>query len=176
MINKQSSTLTDLVKGHKDGNEECTLEIIKKFEPLMYKYARKIEFEDTFSDLTESLLIALNKIPLFSNEGQAVQYISTSIKNGFYKALKQNSKYSGHLIFDIVCFDIGQFPNQMDINHIALMDAIKNLNEMEREIIMSIYFYGSSNNDMAKQYNVSRQTIHSVKRKAFNKLKADMIA
>lgn len=77
-----------------NGNEDALLEVIKRFTPLLKKYARKLNYEDAYYDL-QLKLIEVVRSPLFSSlslsNGQSIAYIQQSIIHEYIRLGKKRS-------------------------------------------------------------------------------------
>ena len=139
---------------------------------MLKKYASKVDNEDTYSDLVEKILLTLDKMPLFENNGKIVNYISTTIRNEYILLSKRMSKCSELLIVDD--------PNSKDIigssnfdlcSNIALIESLNSLEDIEKDTIIKLFFLGYKIGELAENNNVTRQTIHNIKKRALAKLK-----
>ncbi len=81
--------LCDLIVSAKDKNKDSLMEIINKFRPLIKKQAYALNYEDAENDLIVDMIELIYNMPFFQHDGQAVTYISTSIRHSYVKFLKQ---------------------------------------------------------------------------------------
>lgn len=163
------------------GNKEATLDLIKKFEPLLKKNARLLNYEDAYNDLVLDFLeliqrININQIRDF-NEGAIIIYIQKSLRNCFLKRLKSIQNYmernvpfseiTNKQMMDID-IKLSEYNNYEAIERYFIFQY---LNLSEYIIILLIYYYGFSVLEIAKKKQVSRQAINQVKKNALKKLK-----
>lgn len=85
--------LYELMSCAQQGNQECCYAIIKKFEKLIKKYARKLSYEDAEEDLICFVVELIQLFPLKNfrrdDEGKIVTYIANSVKNRYFFLLKR---------------------------------------------------------------------------------------
>ncbi|WP_006524730.1 hypothetical protein [Desulfoscipio gibsoniae] len=74
----------DLIVQSQTGDSSATLTLIRKFDPLLRKYAYKLYYDDAYNDLLFDFIEFLNNIRLDrmrdTSEGILISYISTSIR------------------------------------------------------------------------------------------------
>ena len=74
-------------------NSQVMLDLIKKLEPLLKKYGRKLEMEDGYEEMQLEFIELIHKLNakphLNLTEGAMVNYIVSSIKNSFYKLSRE---------------------------------------------------------------------------------------
>lgn len=105
--------LYDLIKYSGEGNEKATIEIIKKFSPLLNKYRKKLNYEYADTDLIIALIeiigILSKRDKFFINkEGSLVNYISKSIKHKYIQLSKthENNFKHGLLLYKMEFYTI----------------------------------------------------------------------
>jgi hypothetical protein len=90
----------DLIAKSQTGDSGATLTLIKKFDPLLRKYAYKLYYDNAYNDLVFDFIELLHNIRLDHirgpNEEYLVSYICTSIRSSYIKRktniLKETSK------------------------------------------------------------------------------------
>ena len=74
---------------YKQGNKESVLKIIDIFSPIIDKYSRLLDREDTRQDLLVHLMKVMEKIDLhnenFCKDKIIVSYIAKSIRNEYIR-------------------------------------------------------------------------------------------
>ncbi|MBU3194966.1 helix-turn-helix domain-containing protein [Clostridium algidicarnis] len=90
--------LCEIIQSCKDGNEEDVIFILNKFDPLINKYSRLLEYEDTKQELSLTLIKVLQRIRIdkgnFTEDKYIISYINKSIINRYIALSKQLSKVS----------------------------------------------------------------------------------
>ena len=80
----------------KKGNNDELIEVIEMFKPLIRKYSKMIDGEDTEQDLKIFLINLLNKIPVDSDrlyEDKSIfAYIAKSLRIEYIKLSKKRDK------------------------------------------------------------------------------------
>ena len=75
--------IMDAIRSSQRGNQQATLDLVKKFSPELKKYARKLETEDAYYDLQADFLEIILHLDCdrlrITSDGAMVQYLSQSI-------------------------------------------------------------------------------------------------
>lgn len=165
----------NLIVDSKNGNKESTLNFIKKFNPLVIKYSRKLGYDGAETDLIICLLEVLKHITLcnnpdLQNDGRIVGYINICIKHKYINLSKKDNLITineTELNSDI----LGNDPlNNID-DYLFVYELLSNLPDFQKEIIKRIYIDNISENSLAKQLHISRQAINRTKNRALNNLR-----
>ena len=157
---------------YRKGNNESLLEIIEVFDPLLSKYSRLLDGEDTRQELIIHLISVISKINLHNKElckdKVIVSYIAKSIKNEYIRLSKKKSKiilYESELNLDIeVAYD--GFESEFE-----LLDIFKILSEKEAYIMKLLYVYCLSVSEISAFMNISRQAVNQAKNRSLRKIK-----
>lgn len=166
--------LYKLIEESKKGNKECLLKVICRFNPLLRKYSRKLNYDGSESDLIICILEIIYTIPINNNKMQQdeciVGYINVSIKHKYiYLSKKYTNIMSRETEFNTDILEENY--NQLSENSLYLENLMDNLPKLQQEIIKQIYFKGTSEKDIAKQLNISRQAVNRAKNRALKNLK-----
>jgi len=156
----------------RDGDKDCLEEIIKIFDPLISKYSRLLDSEDTKHDLSVHLIRVINKIPIkkdyFNKDKFIVGYIVKSIRNEYIRLSKlKNKKESNETQLNL---DIEMGYEKFD-SDIELIDLFNKLSKMECNIMKLIYINRLSVSEIANDMEISRQAVNQVKNRALNKIR-----
>lgn len=157
-----------LIRESHSGNKYAAAEILKRMEPLIFKYARKLycmEYEDAVQELYLQLLILLPYLNPDMKEEQCISYIETSIYHhyrrlchkilihpkvesldSFYQELPE-SDFFDHTLIDIE-FYIHSFST----------------NSLSYKILSSCFYFEKSNQQIADELHLSRQYINRRKK------------
>lgn len=167
--------LYPLMKQSQNKNKEDTMKIIEKFMPLIKKYARKLDYDGADTDLIISLIKLIKKFPInednmFQEDKVIVSYIYISIKNEYIRLSQKYCKISKSELFcgdDIIsnlqCYD--------EIYDFIVVDLLKELPELQKQIIKGIFLLNLKEVELAKILNISRQAVNKTKRRALKNLK-----
>jgi RNA polymerase sigma factor (sigma-70 family) len=173
------SELSTLIRKAQKGNQDCMLEIIDKFRPLIKKYSKKLKYDGSDSDLTISLIEIINYIPIYKNikfkeEKYIVGYINTSITHKYIELSKKNT----NLINKEMELDLNIMSNYKSIEEWSLIDTnificslMDKLSDYHKHIIRKIFMYNMSEADLAKELSISRQSVNRAKNRALNSLR-----
>lgn len=156
----------------KNGEKDCLEEIIKKFNPLISKYSRLLDGEDTKQDLYLHLVKVINKIPIkqdyFDKDKFIVGYIVKSIRNEYIRLSKlKNKKESNETQLNL---DI-EIEHESSYEDIELIELFKKLSKSEYNIIKLICMKGLSVSEIANYMGISRQVVNQCKNRALNKIR-----
>jgi RNA polymerase sigma factor (sigma-70 family) len=157
------------------GNTNSLLEIIEKFEPLIKKYSRKLNYDGADTDLIINLIETIRSIPIhertsLKKEECLVSYIANSLK---YKYIRLSKKYSSlygrdlelkeELLGEEISFDIE--------THIMLDTFLDKLPLAQKTILNEIYIKGYTVSEVAEKSHISRQAVNKTKNRALENLK-----
>lgn len=169
--------IIDIVQECQRGNQEATLELIKKFEPALRKYARKIGTEDAYYDLQLDLLETINTIKCNElkqrGDGALVNYISHSIRHACGKRIRE-------IIAQKTASDsIDETPDAAFYRNSAYhepkfpcLDIPEDLlTSLEKKTLFLIHAMGYSAAEVARARGVTRQNVNQVKLRAEEKLR-----
>lgn len=167
MEQESISTLRKLATA---GSEEALLNLLTRFTPLLNKYARKFDYEDTFSEPQLYFIKLIKTFPPVAdywNDGQTVSYIAKSIYTYYIKLSKQNTFRENNLLeFNP---DITDKPIIDDTDFtILLTELFSSLTEWQKTILILHYVDGFSIQEIAQQYNKTRQAINKTKNQALS--------
>ncbi|WP_055667329.1 sigma-70 family RNA polymerase sigma factor [Desnuesiella massiliensis] len=158
----------------KDGNKDILLEIINKFNPLLNKYSRLLNYEDAKSDFTLFFIELVYKFPInneaFIQDAYIVSYINKAIKNKYIHLSKKKmniEKCEVELNLDIA--NNFSYNNSLD-DKLYINDLFKCITKKEKEILVLKYIKGYSDVEISKIYKISRQAVNRMKIRAFNKI------
>ena len=156
----------------KNGDRYCLEEIIKILDPLISKYSRLLDGEDTKQALSLHLLIVVNKIPVeydyLKKDKIIVGYISKSIRNEYIRSKLKNKKDSNETELKL---DIGIDSEKFDSN-IELLDLFNKLSKKEYKIMKLLYINNLSISEIANLMKISRQAVNQCKNRALNKIRS----
>lgn len=159
-------------------DEDACVELLSRFDPLLRKYSRELNYEDSYEDLRLffiELVMKLKDSPLVKKgDGYLVNYISASVKH-HYIFLSKSSRRLPILFSDI---------SEEQRNHLEYITAQESapklsdyfpvndlLSEREIAILDMHYVQGYSISEIANLFQISRQAINQSKNKAINKIK-----
>lgn len=169
--------IIDTVQESQRGNQEATLELIKKFEPALRKYARKLETEDAYYDLQLDFLETINAIKCDElkqrGDGALVNYISRSIRHACANRIREI------IAQKTVSDSIDETPDAVFYRNSAYhqpkfpcLDIPKDLlTSLEKETLFLIHTMGYSASEVARSRGVTRQNVNQVKLRAEKKLR-----
>lgn len=171
--------LQELILHAANHSEAETLEVIKRFKPLLQKYARLLHTEDAYDELQVEFLKIIYSTHWaelhLQTEGAYVGYIATAVRNLYINLSKANGRHKEY------CFSsfgeeqefILSTTLAADDNYDRLLfkDLRHLLTKSEFQVVYLSCFKGYSCAAIANVQGVSRQHINQVKHRALTKLK-----
>ena len=164
-------------------DDEAYLSLLMKFDNLLKKYARLLNYEDAYEDLRlfflELVLSMKNKEIALKNEGAIINYISFSVKNQAIALSKKLKEQFETIFSDIseqqmsIIENIIAEENQEQISHYYPKDERFTLKEAK--LLEKIYVECYSISELSKEMGVSRQAINQMKKRALGKIKQNLI-
>lgn len=169
-----------LVAKAQQGDEGAMLELVRRFQPLLRKYAKKLKYDDAYGDCLLffiELVKGMNLKRLNDNRDQtAVSYIKVSVKNFYvkksYKIMEQGREITFSELTEEQRYGIEEKMAGVDeIDFMVEFGLDKLLNEQERNVISLVYVQGYTTAEIARKYHKSRQAVNQLKRRTLCKLK-----
>ena len=159
-----------------------SLEVIcNKFSPLIKKYANKLNYEDSYSDLQLSLIECIYKMPIDNgnfhlSDSYILSYIKKTIYFSYIALSKNQEKYLFNNSFNYnEDYKFEKLTYSEDLYFIEdslyITDIKKILKNKEYELFYLKFIKQLSDSDIANIKNVSRQAINKSIIKIKNKLK-----
>ena len=173
-------TLLEVIENARNGDGEAMLFLLKKFEPLLNKYAKKLtlDYDDALQEVTLAfieLIHCRNLTALKSgSDGGIVSYIAKSIYHSYISISK---KYKNPFIEESIDDINWNLEHQEALSasdcYIALdIEEFKTvLSEVEAFIFTMHYLQDIPIQAIAKRIGISRKNTNKKKNQALNKLK-----
>ncbi|MDZ5713828.1 RNA polymerase sigma factor [Jeotgalibacillus haloalkalitolerans] len=165
-------SLYEIAVKMQSGGERETLELLSTFEPVIHKYGRLLDGEDTKQDLKLHLLKAARKMPLEKlkekNNKVIFSYLAKSLKYEFIRLSKKNSKK----IEIEQAFEVKNVADEAAMNsEIELLEMMEVLTAQESFVIECMYVNDLSATELAQYMKISRQAVNQTKNRALEKIK-----
>lgn len=172
--------LKDDIRNAQKQNEEAMIGLIKKFNPLFIKYARKLNYEDAYEDIILCYIeliksIDINKL-ISQKDETIVSYINISIINFYNKKVRKLIEKKQEIVLSDLTKEQTYYTESLsakvDKTNIFIEYGIRDLlNENEYKIIYLVYMEGYTTAEIARILNKSRQAVNQLKQRALKKLK-----
>lgn len=173
--------LYSIIEKYQNGDNECILLILQRFDPLLKSYSKRFDFnrEDAYADLRMALLSMLKSVQLENlsshSNGTITLYIKQTVHNSYISYSKKHCKARYSFIDDLNGYDACRLEEASCTNDIYA-DLIKTdlnhiLTPKEMCIICKIYVDGYSVSELAYEMGKTRQAINQAKNIALNKLR-----
>ncbi|KIL53747.1 hypothetical protein KP77_00080 [Jeotgalibacillus alimentarius] len=165
-------SLYDIAVKMRSGEEREALELLSTFEPVIHKYGRLLDGEDTKQDLKLHLLKTARKMPLErlteKNNKIIFSYLAKSLKYEFIRLSKKNSR----MIEIEQAFEIKNVADEAAMNsEIELLEMMGVLTTQEAFVIECIYINDLSATELSQYMKISRQAVNQTKMRALEKIK-----
>ncbi|HVJ49840.1 sigma-70 family RNA polymerase sigma factor [Desulfitobacterium sp.] len=171
--------IVDLIVQSQKCDSDATLTLIKKFDPLLKKYAYKLHYDDAYNDLLSDFIELLKNIRLDrmrdTTEGILVSYIYTSIRSSYIKRLIALKKLHNIISYSAISDSELYYTEAASATsdtyfelELAGIDYV--LTESEFNIVKMIYLLGYTVTETASIYGISRQAVNQTKKRALQKL------
>lgn len=149
------------------------IEILKRMEPLIKKYASHIhcmEYDDAIQELFLTLLISLSHLNPSLSEGECINYMKTSIEKRYKSLCRYHLSEPEKENFDS-CSAVLQAPDSIDETYYDVITYIQSFpkESTEYQILYRYFYLEESDSIIAKNLNVSRQYVNRLKRKLITK-------
>lgn len=172
------TNLYERIKGYRNENKEELNYLLDKFDLLINKYAKKLNYEDAKQDMILEFIKIIQKIPIENNEFKynkyVIGYITTALKNNYILLSKKRSKYQEFEIFSNLIIELSG-ENDKNISKCIVDDYLRYLSNKESNIIIELVIKGKTASQLAEEYNISRQAINQTKIRALDKLRSIVI-
>lgn len=174
--------LAIFVTNAQTGNHDAMLQLITRFQPLLKKYARILNYEDSYNDLVLLFIETIHVIKISTiknkSEGAIVNYIARSVYHSYCKLVEQA------IALRTSPYSLDELSRQQvyssDAYHSPESEALefpKNLlTPYEEQILRLIYERDVPISKIAQKNHISRQAINQVKLRAECKLRKYLLA
>lgn len=96
------NNIYDCIVDYQNGDKNKVLHIINKMNPVLYKYANKLNYEDAYNDLQLFLIIRISTFNCEriknKSDGAMVNYIEKSIYHEYIKLSKKSEGLGNEII------------------------------------------------------------------------------
>lgn len=166
--------LYGVIQSAKFGDNESLEFLITKFEPIISGLSRKLNDDCGRTDLTIFFIKLVRGINLDNiknlSDGALVNYIKKSLYRKCFKLNKEK------LIKEIELLDIysNNIKEYMDSEYKIFLDQLESrqvITKKENNILLKKYCYLSTEQEIARELNVSRQAINKSHKSAIKKIR-----
>lgn len=165
-----------IVRYKKLGSNEDLMIIIEKMMPIICKNASKFnlyEYEDIKQELILALIVAVNRISQYENEGQCVSFLIKAVRNRFLELCRLYNKKKKETMLEnsIIENMFSKCDSYVDVNfYVDLARAKKCNTEIKNKIWNYVVLQQATDSEIASLLNVSRQYVNKCKKDLFNDL------
>lgn len=166
--------LYGVIQCAKYGDNESLEFLITKFEPIINSLAWRLNNDCGRTDLTIFFIKLVRGINLDnirnSSDGAIVNYIKTSLYRKYSKLKKQKVLMEIELI-DIYSSNIKEYMDSEYKIFLDQLESMKVITKKENNILLKKYCYLSTEQEIARELNVSRQAINKSHKSAVKKIR-----
>lgn len=177
--------LQELITDAQSGNKQSMEELILKFQPLIRKYAYKLNYEDSENDLIlffiELIRVFPKEILNAADEGKIISYIFVSIKNQYNHLIKDLIRRKNEICLSQLSEEQNHFlESRLASDYEEPLERIFSglstiLLPSELRIIIQIYYLGYSAAEIAREGSYTRQAVNQLKQRALKKIREHLI-
>ena len=164
----ENSIFIHTLQQAKNGDTSAQEQIIRRFQPMIRKYAYKchaMEYEDAQQELT--LLTAIQSIKYIQNEGACICFIQNALKNHFkylcrisirhseYEQTSESETFTSLPVYSDFGF--------IELN-LSLQEYMRSLSSTRQKILSFILSEKYSTSEIADKLHLSVQYINRVKK------------
>ncbi|MFT5875985.1 MAG: RNA polymerase sigma factor (sigma-70 family) [Clostridium sp.] len=168
------ASLYEMIKHVEDGDMESFVSIKEKFDPLIKKFSRKLNYEEAETDLIISLINIVTNINLnnFNQEGEGalVNYIYSAIKHkhiDLYRMYVQKRREDVEINLEIL-----QDTSNFNIDEKIFIETLLNrLSPIQKTILEEKFIKDHSDVEIATKLHISRQAVNKTKKRALENLR-----
>lgn len=167
----------ELVVESNKSNPYAMLKLINQFNPILKKYAFRLNYEDAYNDLITEFIESIKKInfqKLYSREdGRLVAYVTTIIRNCYIKISKRIKKEKIEIIESNLSESQQNYmQKKLSTYDNYFMDDILNpLTSKGKIVIYLIYFKQYTVEEVADYLCITRQAVNQIKQRSLYKIK-----
>jgi RNA polymerase sigma factor (sigma-70 family) len=174
-IKLEAELLKEQIKKAKESNDkDALLEIIKRMNPLIKKYIRKLYFmdkEDAAQELILSLIEAIYYIKDYNNEAMCITYLKKSIINKYNYLCKKNIREDQFIDYYNDLSEEITYGNEVDevVFNAFLDELLQKTNIHQKQILTYILKDGLSDIEVSSKMGISRQYVNRVTNRTLKK-------
>lgn len=168
--------LADTIHAAQMGDRDSMLVLLNQFNPLLNKYAWKInlDFDDAKQELVLAFIELIQKFKLWkmydTSNKTLIAYISKSVHYSYVTISKRSKAFLTEIFVEDIT-NIGDYNAYCDSHFNIYTDEIKALlNEKEFAVFYQHYMLDKSIAEIALNFEVSRQSVNRIKLQAKRKI------
>lgn len=165
----------NLITEYKNGNQSSLEILLNRFEPLIKKLGRNLNYEESSTDLNIFFIELINTIDLSKfnkiSDYVIISYIKKALINKKVDLIRKrgrNFEYCDIEFNELVNESIGIEEDVCFRNYIN-----SRLKGVQKKVIIYKYLKGYSDVEISEILKISRQAVNSAKNRAFKTLRED---
>lgn len=172
--------LRDLVKKAQENDKEAMLKLIEQFAPLLRKYSRKLNYEDSYEEMTLFFIELIKSFRLdklsCTEDGVITAYINVSVRHFHDKKIaesinRQKEIPLSDLTEEQVYYAQASCAREDTASLFLEFNTGNLLNQREQRVIHQIFVEGYTTAEIARLSHKSRQAVNQLKHRALKKLR-----
>ena len=169
--------LYNLITEYRNGNRSSLEILFNKFNPLIKKISRELNYEESNSDLNIFFIELINNIDLSKfnkiSDFIIISYIRTALLNKKVDLIRKRKKInieSYHTEMNGLIYD---YYSRIE-DEVCFKNYIQSrLKGVQQKVIIYKYLKGYSDIEISQILNISRQAVNSAKNRAFKTIRED---
>ncbi len=172
--------LRDQIKKAQGNDKDAMLKLIEQFVPLLRKYSRKLNYEDSYEEVTLFFIELIKNIRLdrlsCTEDGVLTAYINVSVKHFYDKRIAEAINLQREVPVSELTEEQAYYAEascaREDKASLFLEFGTSNLlNRKEQHVIHKIFVEGYTTAEIARLSHKSRQAVNQLKHRALKKLR-----
>lgn len=172
--------ICSLLEKAQQGDNTAMMELIDKFQPLLKKYARKLNYDDAYEDCLLFFIELVKTMDLKKlndhKDQAAAAYIKVSVTHFYDKKICKVFERNREIAFSDLSKEQKYYvetkaarPDETDV--FVELGIDKRLNPNEKMVIYFVYVKGYTTTELARRLLKSKQTVNQMKHRALKKLR-----
>lgn len=171
--------LAELIINAQSKDENAMMSLVFKFDPLLKKYARKLNRKDAYEDMTACFIELIHFIDIKKlrnhSDASIVTYISRAVYTCYCRKMKEviycrNEVVMADLSTEQIYMLESKLSTKENSDLLWELEAEKYLTEKEFVTIDLIFIKGYSTEEVARMEQCSRQSVNQTKKRALKKI------
>lgn len=170
--------LCQMIERSQHGDKESTMKLVERFSPLLRKYARKADVEDSFEELQCRFLELLADIDIQKlncrTDSVIIKYVNQTLFHQYIAISKKSKTPLCTYIDDLSDYNPFEYDLRLseadEYRSLLLIDMQNVLTSVEYRTLISLYILQYSVSETSNKLGISRQAVNQTKHRALKKL------
>lgn len=173
--------IAELIEKFQEGNNNCLVELLGFFHPLLNKYERLLSDEDAYQNLKVSLITSFSHLHINELVGKQdavlINYVQSVVYHEYISLSNKQKEWAKNAILTENIDSILSKKQKDNLygddfsQNLLFYDLSKYLTPVENNVITMLYWLGYTVRDICEIEHISRQAVNCTKRRALKKIK-----